>query len=88
MPATQYFIYTDTSYISGLRLVSGYTGGDSITAPAADSAFVINSQSDKAFLVQGTPVPAPLPIFGAAAFCYSRKLRKRIKGGMSPVTSA
>jgi len=35
------------------------------------------------------PVPGPLPVFGAAAaFCYSRKLRKRIKCHKLGVSSA
>jgi hypothetical protein len=35
-----------------------------------------------------TPVPGPLPVFGAAAaFGFSRKLRKRIKAKTNPVSS-
>jgi hypothetical protein len=36
-----------------------------------------------------TAAPGPLPVLGAAAaFCFSRQLRKRIKRSMLPVESA
>jgi hypothetical protein len=35
------------------------------------------------------PVPGPLPALGAvAAFGFSRKLRKRIRGSANPVSSS
>ncbi|MEY4807973.1 MAG: hypothetical protein RLZZ206_2362 [Cyanobacteriota bacterium] len=35
------------------------------------------------------PAPGPLPLFGAAAaFGFSRKLRKRIQGSRQPMGSA
>jgi len=42
----------------------------------------------QATLVNNVPVPGPLPLFGvAAAFGFSRKLRKRIKANTNPVSS-
>jgi hypothetical protein len=44
-------------------------------------AFVVEDETNVA--------PAPLPIFGAAAaFGFSRKLRKRIKGSTNPVPNS
>jgi hypothetical protein len=41
------------------------------------------------FVAEASPVPGPLPIFGAAAaFGFSRKLRRRIKNSVNPVSSS
>jgi hypothetical protein len=41
------------------------------------------------FIAEAPPVPGPLPIFGAAAALgFSRKLRKRIKNSIKPVSSS
>ena len=55
-----------------------FYGGPSNSTPDATYTFV------EATPLQATPVPGPLPIFGAAAtFGFSRKLRRRIKGSTS-----
>jgi len=41
------------------------------------------------FVAEAPPVPGPLPIFGAAAaFGFSRNLRRRIKNSINPVSSS
>ena len=41
------------------------------------------------FVAEAPPVPGPLPIFGAAAaFGFSRNLRRRIKNSVNPVSSS
>ena len=41
------------------------------------------------FVAEAHPVPGPLPIFGAAAaFGFSRNLRRRIKNSVNPVSSS
>ncbi|MBW4529443.1 MAG: hypothetical protein KME02_02025 [Aphanothece saxicola GSE-SYN-MK-01-06B] len=74
-------------------------GGSSLSFGVFQEAFCVVDRCIDSGIVQfsaittPTPsvpsVPAPLPVLGAAAaFGYSRKLRKRIKSSKMPVTSA
>lgn len=82
-----------------LALPSGYSSGDPLNASASwdgETLATLGLTPGSFEWTWGTgpnqrvnlsivPVPAPLPIFGAAAaFGYSRKLRKRIKHGKRP----
>lgn len=60
-----------------------FYGGPSNSTPDATYTFV------EATPLQATPVPGPMPALGAAAaFGFSRQLRKRIKGSISAVSSS
>ena len=60
-----------------------FHGGPSNSTPDATYTFV------EATPLQATPVPGPMPALGAAAaFGFSRQLRKRIKGSISAVSSS
>jgi hypothetical protein len=73
--------------------LAGLVGGSTYQLRFAqvDNQDFFNQGVDNVSLVVTTDtqhVPGPLPLFGVAAtFCYSRKLRKRIKSRKLPVAS-
>ena len=82
----------DNMSVSGIQ-IEGYgqfigDGGwndleDIITEPS------LTQYQPVGFLAEAPAAPGPLPIFGAAAaFRFSRKLRKRIKNSLNPVSSS
>jgi hypothetical protein len=67
-----------------------FAAGGSLTFPAAIPTRPVGFAyfGPNLNLLQAQAVPGPLPIFGiAAAFGYSRKLRKRIKNSKPEVIS-
>ena len=77
------------------RLIEG--GGDSrdvVRSCAFFSSFdpdceIETTPAEQAVYARATLVPGPLPVLGAAAaFGYSRKLRKRINGGTTASSTA
>jgi hypothetical protein len=59
------------------------SGTGSVTTDVANTTLYAQAE-----LVPPVPVPGPLPALGAAAaFGFSRKLRKRIKSNTNPVSS-
>jgi hypothetical protein len=83
-----------TAYSFGLSsALAGLVGGSTYQLRFAqvDNQSFFNQGVDNVSLVVTTDtqqVPGPLPLFGVAAtFCYSRKLRKRIKSSKLPVAS-
>jgi len=66
------------------------TAGNVCSAFFDSSAVLIDSfEGDRTWAQANELVPGPLPVFGAAAaFGFSRKLRKRIKGSANAISSS
>jgi hypothetical protein len=86
-------IIIDPNYISGTPIVSSATfSGQTLaslgfTTTGLIGTWTINGTSESIQVILGAPaaaVPGPLPLFGAAAaFGWSRRLRKRIAAPLS-----
>jgi hypothetical protein len=73
---------------TGIASTAGAYFSSDGTYPALGPSSILNSYQVDGTPV-GTPVPGPLPVFGAAAALgYSRKLRKRLRDSKLPVASA
>jgi hypothetical protein len=97
-------ISLESSYVSGSTIASsatfnGVTLADlGFTAPSALGTWTLAGTGDTINLVASGPpvvnsppsaVPGPLPLFGAAAaFCYSRRLRRRVTQSHSAANPA
>lgn len=78
----QYVIAVNIIVHAYIYLASHFVQDAAITPPPESVAFVARQQP-------ASSVPGPLPLFGtAAAFGFSRKLRKRIKSSGNSVSSS